>query len=235
MTKVAAAGAVIAGAIGGAAKAAYDIGASFDDAYDTIRVGTGASGAAFEDLQESMRNVARDSIGVGSDMGEIGTTLADLNTRLGVTGEPLEKLTTQFQQLKGMGMETDINAMAGAFQQFGVEAEDMPAMLDSVFQISQATGRDMTALVDNLSKSGPALKEFGFGLEESAGLLGALDKAGLDADKTMNSMTKALSEFAKEGKDPQRELWGMISKIDELTAAGKSAEAIDLALSLIHI
>ena len=165
-------------------------------------------------------------------MGEIGTTLADLNTRLGVTGEPLEKLTTQFQQLKGMGMETDINAMAGAFQQFGVEAEDMPAMLDSVFQISQATGRDMTALVDNLSKSGPALKEFGFGLEESAGLLGALDKAGLDADKTMNSMTKALSEFAKEGKDPQRELWGMISKIDELTAAGKSAEAIDLANSI---
>ncbi|MDK8242588.1 phage tail tape measure protein [Corynebacterium coyleae] len=232
LKKVAAAGAVIAGAIGGAAKAAYDIGASFDDAYDTIRVGTGASGAAFEDLQESMRNVARDSIGVGSDMGEIGTTLADLNTRLGVTGEPLEKLTTQFQQLKGMGMETDINAMAGAFQQFGVEVEDMPAMLDSVFQISQATGRDMTALVDNLSKSGPALREFGFGLEESAGLLGALDKAGLDADKTMNSMTKALSEFAKEGKDPQRELWGMISKIDELTAAGKSAEAIDLANSI---
>lgn len=232
LKKVAAAGAVIAGAIGGAAKAAYDIGASFDDAYDTIRVGTGASGAAFEDLQESMRNVARDSIGVGSDMGEIGTTLADLNTRLGVTGDPLEKLTTQFQQLKGMGMETDINAMAGAFQQFGVEVEDMPAMLDSVFQISQATGRDMTALVDNLSKSGPALKEFGFGLEESAGLLGALDKAGLDADKTMNSMTKALSEFAKDGKDPQRELWGMISKIDELTAAGKSAEAIDLANSI---
>lgn len=230
--KVAAAGAVVMGAIGAAGKAAYEIGAQFDDAYDTIRVGTGASGAAFEDLQESMRNVARDSIGVGSDMGEIGTTLADLNTRLGVTGEPLEKLTTQFQQLKGMGMETDINAMAGAFQQFGVEAEDMPAMLDSVFQISQATGRDMTALVDNLSKSGPALKEFGFGLEESAGLLGALDKAGLDADKTMNSMTKALSEFAKEGKDPQRELWGMISKIDELTAAGKSAEAIDLANSI---
>ena len=134
--KIAAAGAVVVGAVGAAGKAAYEIGAQFDDAYDTIRVGTGASGAAFEDLQESMRNVARDSIGVGSDLGEIGTTLADLNTRLGVTGEPLEKLTTQFQQLKGMGMEADINAMAGAFQQFGVEVEDMPDMLDSVFQLS---------------------------------------------------------------------------------------------------
>ena len=229
LTKVAAAGAVIAGAIGGAAKAAYDIGASFDDAYDTIRVGTGASGAAFQDLQESMRNVARESIGVGSDMGEIGTTLADLNTRLGVTGEPLEKLTSQFQQLKGMGMEADINAVSGAFQQFGVEVDQMPDMMDRLFQISQATGRDMTALVDNLSKSGPALRGFGFSLEESAGLLGALDKAGLDADKTMQSMTKALSEFAKNGEDPQQALWGMIQQIEELQRAGKDAEALDLA------
>ena len=230
--KIAAAGAVVVGAVGAAGKAAYEIGSQFDDAYDTIRVGTGASGAAFEDLQESMRNVARDSIGVGDDLGEIGTTLADLNTRLGVTGEPLEKLTTQFQQLKGMGMEADINAMAGAFQQFGVEVEDMPDMLDSVFQISQATGRDMTALVDNLSKSGPALRGFGFSLEESAGLLGALDKAGLDADKTMQSMTKALSEFAKNGEDPQQALWGMIQQIEELQRAGKDAEALDLANSI---
>ena len=229
LTKVAAAGAVIAGAIGGAAKAAYDIGASFDDAYDTIRVGTGASGAAFEDLQESMRNVARDSIGVGSDMGEIGTTLADLNTRLGVTGEPLEKLTAQFQQLKGMGMEADINAVTGAFQQFGVEVEDMPGMMDRLFQISQATGRGMTDLVANLSKSGPALQEFGFGLEESAGLLGALDKAGLDSEKTLGSMTKALSEFAKEGKNPQEALWGTIQQIEELKRAGDDAGALDLA------
>lgn len=229
MQKIAVAGAAVAGAVAGATKAAYDIGATFDDAYDTIRIGTGASGEAFEELQQSMRNVAESSIGVGGDLGEIGTTLADLNTRLGVTGEPLEKLTTQFQQLKGMGMETDINAVTGAFQQYGIEVEAMPDMMDKLFQISQATGRGMNELVDSLSKSGPALQQFGFGLEESAGLLGAMDKAGLDADKTMMSMTRALGEFAKEGKEPQEALWGTIEKIDELTRAGNSMEAIDLA------
>lgn len=230
--KVAAAAAAIGAAVGGAVKAAYDLGASFDDAYDTIRVGTGASGAAFEDLQDSLRNVSQDSIGVGSDLGEIGTTLADLNTRLGVTGEPLEKLTTQFQQLKGMGMEANVNAISGAFTQFGIEAEKAPDALDTLFQISQATGRGMDELVNNLTKSGPALQEFGFGLTESAGLLGALDKAGLDADRTMQSMTKAMGEFAKDGEDPQQALWGMIEQIDELTRAGKSAEAVDLANSI---
>lgn len=230
--KLAAAGTVAVGAFAAGGKALYEVGETFDDAYDTIRIGTGASGEAFEELQQSMRNVAANSIGVGSDLGEIGTTLADLNTRLGVTGEPLEKLTAQFQQLKGMGMETDINAMAGAFQQFGVEVEDMPDMLDRVMQISQATGRDMNGLVTNLAKSGPALREFGFGLEESAGLMGALDKAGLDADKTLNSMTRALGEFAKEGKNPQEALWGMIQQIEQLQKSGKSMEALDLANSI---
>lgn len=230
--KVAAAAAAGVAALGAAGKALYDIGATFDDAFDTIRIGTGASGDAFEGLKDSMRNVAQNSIGVGSDLGEIGTTLADLNTRLGVTGEPLEKLTTQFQQLKGMGMEADINAVTGAFTQFGIAGEQAPAAMDSLFQISQATGRSIDEMVTNLSKSGPALQQFGFDLTESAGLLGALDKAGLDADKTMMSMTKALGQFAKEGKDPQEALWGTIQKIDELTKAGKGMEAVDLANSI---
>ena len=229
---VALAATAIVGSLAAAGKAAYELGASFDEAYDTIRAGTGASGEAFEGLKNSMRNVARDSIGVGDDLGEIGTTLADLNTRLGLTGAPLETLTTQFQQLKNIGFEADINAVTGAFTQFGVAAEDMPGQLDALFQISQATGRGMDELVNNLTKSGPALQNFGFDLTESAGLLGALDKAGLDADKTMQSMTKALSEIAKEGKDPQAELWGMIAKIDDLTRAGKNAEAVDLANSI---
>lgn len=220
------------GAIGGLGKAAYDLGAQFDDAYDSIRVGTGASGEAFEGLQQSLRNVAENSIGVGGDIAEIGTTLADLNTRLGVTGEPLEKLTTQFQQLQNMGIDADINKVTGALQQFGIKGEAAPAAMDDLFRISQATGRSITEITDNLSKSGPALQQFGFGLNESAGLLGALDKAGLDSEKTLGSMTKALGVFAKKGKDPQKELWGTIVKIDELTQAGKNAEAIDLANSI---
>lgn len=217
------------GALGGLGKAAYDLGASFDDAYDTIRVGTGASGEAFEGLQESLRNVAKNSIGVGGDIAEIGTTLADLNTRLGVTGAPLEKLTSQFQQLQNMGIDADINKVTGALQQFGIKGEAAPAAMDDLFRISQATGRSITEITDNLSKSGAALRQFGFGLNESAGLLGALDKAGLDSEKTMQSMTKALSVFAKEGKNPQEALQGTIREIDGLVKAGDNVKAIDLA------
>lgn len=217
------------GALGGLGKAAYDLGASFDDAYDTIRVGTGASGEALDGLEQSLGNVAENSIGVGGDIAEIGTTLADLNTRLGVTGEPLEKLTAQFQQLQGMGIDADINKVTGALQQFGIEGEAAPAAMDDLFRISQATGQSITEITDNLSKSGPSLQQFGFDLNESAGLLGALDKAGLDSEKTLGSMTKALSTFAAEGKNPQEALQGTISEIDGLVKAGDNVKAIDLA------
>ena len=229
---------LVAGAVAGFASftlirdSIIGVGTAFDDMYDTIRVGTGASGAAFEGLQASARAVADVTPAMDGGLAQIGETMADLNTRLGATGEPLETMTSQFIQLQNMGIDADINDVTGAFAQFGIEAEQAPQALDELFRISQATGRSITDITSNLSKSGPALQMFGFGLTESAGLLGALDKAGLDSEKTLNSMTRALGEFAKNGEDPQQALWGTIQQIDELTRAGKNAEAIDLANSI---
>lgn len=227
--KIAAAGAVVVGAVGAAGKAAYDIGAQFDDAYDTIRAGTGASGAAFEELQDSMRKVAGESIGVGSDMGAIGTTLADLNTRLGLTGAPLEEMTAQFMQLQNLGVDADINEVSKAMSGFGIEAKDMPGALDELFQVSQATGLTITELSQSAVKAGPVLRGFGFSMSDSAALVGQMDKAGLDADKTLQSMQRALAEFASEGRNAPEALKETIGSIEELINAGDDAAAIDMA------
>lgn len=219
-------GAVVAG------KALFDMGSQFDDAYDSIRVGTGASGQAFDDLKESMRTVATESIGVGSDMGAIGTTLADLNTRLGLTGEPLEKMTSQFLQLQNLGVDADINEVSKAMSGFGVEAKDMPGALDELFQISQATGLTITELSNSAVKAGPSLRGFGFSMSESAALVGQMDKAGLDADKTLQSMQRALAEFAAEGRDAPEALKETIGSIEDFINAGDEAAAIDMAAGI---
>ena len=219
-------GAVVAG------KALFDMGSQFDDAYDSIRVGTGASGQAFDDLKESMRTVATESIGVGSDMGAIGTTLADLNTRLGLTGEPLEKMTSQFLQLQNLGVDADINEVSKAMSGFGVEAKDMPAALDELFQISQATGLTITELSNSAVKAGPSLRGFGFSMADSAALVGQMDKAGLDADKTLQSMQRALAEFAAEGRDAPEALKETIGSIEDFINAGDEAAAIDMAAGI---
>ena len=219
-------GAVVAG------KALFDMGSQFDDAYDSIRVGTGASGQAFDDLKESMRNVATESIGVGSDMGAIGGTLADLNTRLGLTGEPLEKMTSQFLQLQNLGVDADINEVSKAMSGFGVEAKDMPDALDELFQISQATGLTITELSNSAVKAGPSLRGFGFSMADSAALVGQMDKAGLDADKTLQSMQRALAEFAAEGRDAPEALKETIGSIEDFINAGDEAAAIDMAAGI---
>lgn len=227
--KAAAGAAAIVGGAVAVGKSLVDMGSQFDDAYDTIRAGTGASGEAFEDLQDSMRKVAAESIGVGSDMGAIGSTLADLNTRLGLTGEPLEEMTAQFLQLQQLGVDADINEVSQALNGFGIEAKDMPAALDELFQVSQATGLTITELSQSAVKAGPVLRGFGFSMADSAALVGQMDKAGLDADKTLQSMQRALAEFASEGRDAPAALKETIRSIEDLVQSGDDAAAIDMA------
>lgn len=218
--------------LGAASAGLVKFGSDFDDAFDTIRIGTGASGEAFEDLKESAKSVADSVPAMDGGFGQISSTMADLNTRLGLTGEPLENMTGQFVQLANMGIDADINDVSQALSGFGVEATDAPAALDELFQISQATGLTITELSNSAVKAGPALRGFGFGLGESAALAGQLDKAGLDADKTMTSMTRALTEFASEGRDAPAALQETVDQIDSFIASGDDAAAMDLAAGL---
>jgi len=221
--------AAIVGAAAGAVKGLYDLGSQFDDMFDTIRVGTGASGDAFAGLQDSAMRVAQTIPAMDGGLSQIGTTMADLNTRLGATGEPLETLTGQFVQLTNMGVDADINSVSQALSGFGISAADAPAAMDQLFQISQATGLTITQLADSAVKGGPQLRQFGFDMADSAALIGSLDKAGLDADKTIAGMSRAMVAFAKDGREPKKALFETITEIENFTAAGNDVAALDLA------
>ncbi|MFW9239191.1 phage tail tape measure protein [Corynebacterium striatum] len=223
---------VAAGAVAGGLAGLVKVGTTFDNTWDTVRAGTGATGEAFEALKENIRNVAKESVGIGGDFEAIGSTAADLNTRLGLTGKPLEDMTRSMMQLQELGVDADINSLSQAMNGFGVEAEDMPAMLDKMFQVSQATGLSVSELANSAVKAGPSLRGFGFDMADSAALVGQMDKAGLDADKTLQSMQRALAEFASEGRDAPEALKETIGSIEELINAGDEAAAIDMASNI---
>ncbi|KJJ60004.1 laminin [Corynebacterium diphtheriae] len=208
-----------------------DVGREFETTFNTIRAGTGASGAAFEDLKQSLRNVSG-TVSAEGGLAEIGTTLADLNTRLGVTGKPLEELTRQFQNLKNLGFDADVTAVSTALNAFGLQAEEMPEAVNQLFRVSQATGVSIDDLATSAAKGGPQLKQFGFDMGESAALIGKLDKAGLDADATVGALSKAMVNFAKAGKDPQTELFNTARAVEEFIAKGDDAAAIDMSAKL---
>lgn len=219
-------GAVITGVVA-AGKALFDLGTTFDHVEDTIRGGTGATGEALEGLIDDAHAVATS---IPTDFEAAGQTVADLNTRLGLSGNTLQTVASQYlEAARILGEDVDIKATTGAFSAFKVEGEAVSGAMDDLFRVSQATGVSMNDLAGSAQKNAAALQEMGFGFTDSIALIGGLDKAGVDADSTLNAMRKGLVSIAKPGQDMGSALFEVTDKINAFIGAGDTAAAIDLA------
>lgn len=210
----------------------FELGSAFDQTWKNLRIGTGATGDDFAALQDSVRKVSGEVPGLAGGIDQIGTTLGDLNTRLGVTGPDLEMLTSQFVTLSNLGVDADIDSVAAAMNSYNVEVKDMPGEMDKLLQVHQATGLSITELANSALKAGPGLRAFGFDMADSAALIGTMDKAGIDADGTLGRLTRAFGEFAEAGRDPQEALQETVGEIEKFVAAGDMGEAASMAEKL---
>jgi phage-related minor tail protein len=216
--------------IGGALKGLYDLGSEFDDMADTIRVGTGATGKALDGLVSDAKKVGSE---VPDSFEEVGQTVADLNTRLGLTGPQLQKLSRQFLEAgKITGQALDVNKFTAAFNAFDVQGGKTSDVLDEFYRVSQATGIGMNDLATQVANQAPILKQFGFSADDSAELVGTLDKAGINVSRTMATLSPAMIQFAKAGKSPKKGLEDTVKQIQAFTKAGDDASALKLAGSI---
>ena len=208
------------------AKAAIDLGQSFEQASNTIRIGTGATGEALDDLNKSFDEVYKS---VPTTMEAASQAIADYNTRLGLTGPELEgisKQAIQVSNLLGDDLTSVIEESSQAFQQWDISAEDMGSAMDYVFKAAQSTGVGFTDLMSGVQQYGAQMKEMGFSFEETTSLLGQLDKAGINSGEVMGALKKSVGAFAKEGMSASEGLTQYITKIQE---AGSAAEATAIA------
>lgn len=210
-------------AVGGLAK----IGETFDAAYDAIRLGTGATGEALADLEKSFKTVATSVAGVSFE--DASTAIADLNTRTGLAGKPLEDLSKQFLNLSKIS-KTDLAGNIGnltrVFGDWGISVEDQAGSLDKIWRASQATGAGIDQLGTQVVQFGAPLRQLGFSFEESIAMLGKWEKEGVNTELVLGGMKKALGTFAKEGKDAPaalRELTAEIKAIQDPTEATQRA------------
>ena len=219
--------AVVAGAVVGIGKGLYEIGETFDDVVDTIRVGTGATGDALDGLVDDAKAVGKT---VPAEWGTIGQVVADVNTRMGLSGETLQTVASQYLEAgRILGQEVDIQKTSAAFSAFKIEGEGVVDAMDTLFQVSQATGVGMNELAAGVQSNAPAMQQLGFSFEETASLVGQLDKAGLDSNKTLAAMSKGLVTLAKDGEEPQAAFRRVTGEISSLVKEGNTAAALDLA------
>ena len=213
-------------AAGGAALLAAT---NVESAMATIRAGTGATGESLEALGEDFRAVFKR---VPQNSQEVSTAIADLNKRLGITGQPLRELSEQMLELAdltGGKVAPLIASTTRVFGDWGVATDKQAGTLDLLWKTSQSTGIAVGTLADSLVQFGAPLRQMGFSLDESAALMGKWEKEGVNMELVLGSMRIAMGEFAREGIPMRKGLDDTMKKIREL---GPGAEATSLAMQV---
>lgn len=208
----------------------FKLASDFDEASDSIRIGTGATGEALEGLEDDFKSVYTT---VDTTMGDASKAIADLNTRTGLSGKSLQDLSTQMLRLAkvtGEDINTLIPASTRMFQDAGLKTEDYGKALDYTFKVSQSTGIGVGRLQQLMAQFGGPLRQMGFDWQTSAAMMGKFEKEGVNTELVVGSLRVALGKMAREGiSEPDKALQEMIKRIKE---AGTAGEANAMALEM---
>jgi len=208
-----AAAAVAVAAIAAIGVAVIHYGGQFDEAFDSIRIGTGATGKALAGLQDDFKAVVSS---VPTDFASASSAITELNRRLGVTGEPLQTLSEQFLELSRLtGSDVAENVRLGTrlFGDWSIAAKDQSGALDMLFRATQQSGIGMGDLMQTVVEFGAPLRNMGFGFTDSIAMLAKWEREGVNTSTVLTGMKFALKTFAREGLDPQNALPKYIEKI----------------------
>jgi phage-related minor tail protein len=197
---------------------------SVEDALRTIRVGTGATGGELERLNADFEFLARNS---SQSVDRVGTVVADLNTRLGLSGAPMRDLAMQvldLEQITG-GTETNLDTLTRVFGAFQVAPEEYGETLDKLFRASQATGVEFNSLQGTLVSQSAAFSELGFNIDDTVAILGQFEAAGVNTETVLGGLRQNIVKAAGEGESAADFFRAGVSTIEDYLAAGDEAGA----------
>ena len=210
--------------IGAAAGAAW---VKVDEAYDNIAAGTGATGEALQELQDSFDNVYGN---FKADSEDTSKAIADINTRFGFTGEILENCSKDFLKFAEVN-NTDVSSAIQNVSRYmgdaGIESSQYADVLDALTAASQASGISVDNLAETLTKYGAPMRALGLSTQESIALLAQWEKAGVNTETAFSGMKKAISNWSSEGKDAKVEFQ---KTLDTISSAPDIASATTLAI-----
>lgn len=210
--------------IGAAAGAAW---VKVDEAYDNIAAGTGATGEALQELQDSFDNVYGN---FKADSEDTSKAIADINTRFGFTGEILENCSKDFLKFAEVN-NTDVSSAIQNVSRYmgdaGIESSQYADVLDALTAASQASGISVDNLAETLTKYGAPMRALGLSTQESIALFAQWEKAGVNTETAFSGMKKAISNWASEGKDAKVEFQ---KTLDTIASAPDIASATTLAI-----
>ena len=203
------------------------LGSDWNSAVDAIIVGTGASGDALDDLLGSTKKIAGQ---VPNDFGDVGRAVAELNTRLGLTGDDVEVMGKKFLDLSRItktDVATNIASVSRLFKDWGIDTADQAVTLDMLFEATKRTGIGLERLTTLTVQYGAPLRQLGFSMEEATALFASFEREGVNVETVMAGMRMGLGRMAKAGEEPIETFNRLI---EEIKNAGSTGEANKIAL-----
>lgn len=186
------------------------IGSSWNDARNAIVSGTGATGEALSRLMGDVRAVAGQ---VPISFGDAGRAVAELNTRLGLTGTELQDAAVQVANFSRV-FNLDITAASAdvgrLMNALDIGPDGLNGLLDKLTFAAQESGINVQSLMGYIIDAGPAFEELGFGLDETIALFSQFEAAGARPQEVLGSLNIAMTRMARDGATDAAEAFDMI-------------------------
>ena len=194
----------IASAIKDIADAAYELAGAFDEANAAIVEGTGASGEALEELNQTAHSAFSRIADADQDLSGVADILAELNKRFGVTGEAAEDLTVSvanFAQHTGTDGTKAVDDIANVMNRWGMDIEDVDGLLDDLTTANQSCQMSVDEMTRYLSENSIQFQELGYSTEDALAMLISLSDGGANVSSVMSGMKKAVGNLSEVTDD----------------------------------
>ena len=214
-------------ALTAATTAAVKFGQAMNASMSEIAKGTGKTGEELYKLRENAHDALVD--GVARSAKEVGTMIADLNTRFGVSGEEVVQLTKDFDKFAKVtdtDTKTAINLAADAMAKWNIQTEDADKLLDQLTVASQESGASVTDLLNGLKQGQAVFSQFGMSATDTIAFMGALKQNGIESSQALIAMKTALANFAQDGINAQE---GFAQVSEAIKNATSQTEALSIA------
>lgn len=212
------------------ASGAFQLSQEFDNAGDSIRIMTGATGAQLEQLQAT----ATSTLGtVTQGIGEITAAQNQLTVRLGLTGDALQATNQQyldFARITGVDSAQSVRTLTRFMGDWGIAADDANATMDKLLRTQQLSGQVWTDTAQQAVFYGTTLRSLGLSADEALGMLAKWEREGVNVETVLGGMRIATVRLSEANVDVAQ-TWR--EAVNDITNASSDLEASRIAASLV--
>ena len=226
-------GAMITGQIIGGLRDAISTIIEFEKKNSTLAAILGTTKKSIKDLTDEARRLGATTSYTAAQVTELQIELA----KLGFFKEDIKAMTPSVLKF-AKAVDTDLASaatLAGAtLRIFNLDAEDTERALSTMAIGTTSSALNFEYLNSAMSTVGPVANSFGFTIEETTALLGALANSGFDASSAATATRNILLNLADSSGKLALALGGPVNNLGDLVKGLKklNSEGIDLNKAL---